>query len=139
MTERDTDLKSRLIVGYKRDGRACYDRQAKQELIAASLRPGVSVARLALDHGINANLLRKWIGKHQDLQQSQQPEQTALSPAFIPVVPVTGAVRSPGIYAELAVQLPNGVRLECAPMSSDQLSQLLGLLQALPCSASTRD
>lgn len=70
MTERDTDLKSRLIVGYKRDGRACYDRQAEQELIAASLRPGVSVARLALDHGINANLLRKWIGKHQDRQQS---------------------------------------------------------------------
>jgi len=28
------------------------------------LQPGVSVAKLALMHGINANLLRKWIGKH---------------------------------------------------------------------------
>lgn len=63
MTERVAELKSRLIVGHKRDGRACYDRQAKQELIAACLRPGVSVARLALDHGINANLLRTWIRK----------------------------------------------------------------------------
>lgn len=139
MTEHYTDLKSRLIVGHKRDGRACYDGQAKQELIAASLRPGVSVARLALDHGINANLLRKWIGKHQDRQQRQQPESTELSPAFIPVVPAAGAVRSPGIYPDLAVLLPNGVRLECAPMSSDQLSHLLRLLQALPCSASIRD
>ena len=42
----------------------CYDRQAKRELIEASLQPGVSVAKLALMHGINANLLRKWIGKH---------------------------------------------------------------------------
>jgi transposase-like protein len=30
-------------------------------LIEAALRPGVSVARMAQEHGINANLLRKWI------------------------------------------------------------------------------
>lgn len=65
MTEQITELKERLVVGSKRDGRNCYDPQAKRELIEASLQPGVSVAKLALTHGINANLLRKWIGKHQ--------------------------------------------------------------------------
>jgi transposase len=30
-------------------------------MIEACLRPGVSVARVALKHGINANLLRTWI------------------------------------------------------------------------------
>ena len=33
-------------------------------LVEAALRPGVSVARLALEHGVNANLLRKWITKY---------------------------------------------------------------------------
>lgn len=33
-------------------------------LIEAALRPGASVARLAQEHGINANLLRKWITKY---------------------------------------------------------------------------
>ncbi len=32
-------------------------------MVEAALRPGVSVARLAQERGINANLLRKWITK----------------------------------------------------------------------------
>ena len=141
MTERVAELKSRLIVGHKRDGRACYDRQAKQELIAAGLRPGVSVARLALEHGINANLLRTWIRKHLDrqdlLHHSGMP--TVAPSAFVPVVPVAMGSRSRGACSELAVRLPNGVRVECASLGADQLSQLLQLLHALPCSASTPD
>jgi transposase len=34
-----------------------YDAQAKQELIDACRRPGISMAKLARDCGINANLL----------------------------------------------------------------------------------
>ena len=66
MTERMTELKQRLVVSRKRDGRCCYDPQAKRELIEACFLPGVSVAKLALAHGINANLLRTWMSKHQD-------------------------------------------------------------------------
>jgi transposase len=62
MTEHSNDLKSRLVTGFERDGRRrCFDPQAKLELVQACMQPGVSVARLALDHGVNANLLRKWI------------------------------------------------------------------------------
>ena len=141
MSEHVAELKRRLIVGHKRDGRACYDWQAKQELIAAGLRPGVSVARLALEHGINANLLRTWIRKHLDrqdlLHHSGMP--TVAPSAFVPVVPVAMGSRSRGACSELAVRLPNGVRVECASLGADQLSQLLQLLHALPCSASTPD
>ena len=48
MTEQIVELKQRLVVGRKRDGRNCYDAQAKRELIEACLRSGVSVAKLAL-------------------------------------------------------------------------------------------
>ncbi|WP_395832423.1 transposase, partial [Elstera sp.] len=34
---------------------------SKARLVAACLEAGVSVSRLALEHGVNANLLRKWI------------------------------------------------------------------------------
>ena len=60
MTEQISELKQRLVVGRKQDGRSCYDPQAKRELIEAGLQPGVSVAKLALAHGINANQLHKW-------------------------------------------------------------------------------
>jgi transposase-like protein len=65
MTEKPTELSKRLVVGHKRDGRSCYDKEAKRELIETCFLPSVSVAKLALAHGINANLLRTWMTKHQ--------------------------------------------------------------------------
>ncbi|WP_274616249.1 transposase, partial [Escherichia coli] len=32
----------------------------KQQLVAASCEPGISISKLALENGINANLLFKW-------------------------------------------------------------------------------
>ena len=75
MTEHKAELSRALVVGHKRDGRCRYDPAAKRELIEAALRPGVSVAGLALRHGINANLLRTW------MRQYQQRETGATSVA----------------------------------------------------------
>jgi transposase len=57
-----------LIVRKKRDGRCVYSREGKRALVEACLRPGVSVARIALLHGVNANVLRKWITHHHQWQ-----------------------------------------------------------------------
>lgn len=46
---------SERVVKRLRDGRRWFDPDAKRELIAASLHPGVSVAGLAPEHGVNAN------------------------------------------------------------------------------------
>jgi transposase len=61
MSERAVELVANLVRSHKVDGRRSYDRQAKTELIRRCLEPGVSVAGAALAHGLNANLLRKWI------------------------------------------------------------------------------
>ena len=61
MSERVIDVVPGLVRGHKRDGRCIYDRRAKQELVRRCQQPGVSVAATALAHGLNANLLRKWI------------------------------------------------------------------------------
>jgi transposase-like protein len=135
MTERETEQLKQLVVGRKRDGRNCYDPAAKRELIESSMRPGVSVARIALDHGINANLLRTWIRKYQrqqDLGVGMKP--VAVRPAFVPVVPARAAAKSGP--QRLVAQLPNGVRLEIESMGPDDLAAMLRQLSALPCSDS---
>jgi transposase len=106
-------------------------------LIEASLQPGVSVAGLALRYGINANLLRTWIRKHQEPREAGgHPAVAAPLPAFIPVLPTKPLARAelPG----LAVQLPNGVKLEFAQVEAEGLATLLQQLHALPCSGSMR-
>jgi transposase-like protein len=50
-----------LIAGHKEDGRTVYRREAKRRLVAAASAPGASVARLAREHGLNANQLHGWI------------------------------------------------------------------------------
>lgn len=137
MAEQITELKQRLVVSRKQDGRCCYDPQAKRELIEACLQPGVSVAKLALAHGINANLLRTWMTKHQrqSLDGGSLQRSAAAPTPFIPVVTVS-AHHSPISLPELVARLPNGVRLECSSLSADQLAHVLRLLSTLPCSES---
>jgi transposase len=65
MTEQYAELRGRLVVGRKSDGRGVYDESAKRELIVACLKQGVSVARMAMEHGVNTNLLRTWIAAYQ--------------------------------------------------------------------------
>jgi transposase len=91
MTERSNDLKSRLVTGFERDGRRRrFDPQAKLELVQACMQPGVSVARMALDHAVNANLLRKWIRDYERERSGAAASKAIESqaPAFVPVVQI---------------------------------------------------
>jgi transposase len=47
-----------------RNGKRVYVHEFKVSLVRRCQQPGVSVSAVALEHGINANLLRKWIDKH---------------------------------------------------------------------------
>ncbi|WP_439652268.1 transposase [Neorhizobium galegae] len=44
-----------------RGGKREFDPASKARLLEACLIPGVSISKLALENGINANLLRTWI------------------------------------------------------------------------------
>lgn len=66
MSAGGSDLRERLVAGFERGGRRRrFDPQAKCELVQACLQPGVSVARMALDHGLSANLLCKRISDYE--------------------------------------------------------------------------
>ena len=97
----NSEVLSGLVVGRMRDGRCRYDPQVKQKLVGQCMLPGVSVARMAMQHGVNANLLRAWISKWKTKSQSSQAitKQRAVCeiaaqdvPAFVPVQVQAGAV-----------------------------------------------
>ncbi len=81
-----------------RNGKRVYVQQFKLALVRRCLEPGVSVSAVALQHGINANLLRKWIDKHRDeagvrgapalLPVTIEPSETASAAAAPMVAPV---------------------------------------------------
>ena len=150
MADEDQKLRVRLVG---RNGRRRYEAASKERLVAACLEPGVSVSRLALDHGVNANLLRKWIKKNR-AARSLPPSPPS---AFIPVrleetaeralsrqgsmatvdLPATcdeaGGSEPRGIPAlscptKVSASLPNGVTLalECGDM--DALTAVIGAL-----------
>ena len=52
--------------------------QFKAELVAACAQPGVSIAALAGQHGMNANVLHRWLKEH---QRSGHHQLAAHSPA----------------------------------------------------------
>ena len=88
MTEHSIDVIPNLICGHKRDGRCVYNPAAKRELVARCLEPGVSLARLAMAHGVNANLLRKWVMQHAGSSSAQRRHSVGQRVASVPLLPV---------------------------------------------------
>jgi transposase len=152
MADEISDLKDRLVAAVERGGRRRrFDVQAKRELVQACLQPGISVARMALDHGLNANLLRRWISEYERQQSGAAKTQAVRSDAsaFVPVVQIGGAQavvpdahrRPARIAAEhaphclpspsrLVAELPNGVtlKLECDGQDASLLSTMIETL-----------
>ncbi|WP_045024482.1 IS66-like element accessory protein TnpA [Rhizobium nepotum] len=112
MEEDEQRLRVRLVGS---DGRRRYDPASVDRLVAACLEPGVSVSRLALEHGVNVNLLRKWI------QKARQVSPAPAALAFVPVqvgpdqsLPVQRSsldksIKRLSCAARLSASLPNGV------------------------------
>jgi transposase len=66
-----------------RKGRPNYPAEFKQRLAKAACEPGVSVSQLALQHGINANMLFKW---RRDLRAGLLNESGSQAAHLLPVV-----------------------------------------------------
>lgn len=59
--------------------------ELKRELVARSLQPGASVAAIAMEAGINANLLFTWRRAHLDAMASQTLKASGTAPVLLPV------------------------------------------------------
>jgi transposase len=125
MSEHAIDVVPNLIVGHKSDGRCVYDREAKQELVRRCQQPGVSVARMALAHGLNANLLRKWIAMATRRGGRVRKSAPALLPVTTIAEPVSSARPSDGYFE---VVLPSGSVRVHGRVSADALRVVIDCL-----------
>ncbi len=98
--------------------RRTYAQQFKREVVAQCLLPGASVSAIALGHGINANVIRKWLprpnpGTSTSLATMRPVRIEAAAAAVTPkpgMDPIVAAERAP-IELSLAgatVRLPAG-------------------------------
>jgi len=92
------------LMGRKRRRR--HSAAFKMTVVEECMRPGVSMAAVALAHGLNANMLRKWVldAQHAEprVPEAQVPEEERplQSPAFIPL-----ALTAPTVDGEIRIEL----------------------------------
>ena len=73
----------------------------KARVVAACRKPGVSIAAVALDHRLNANLLRRWV-----VTAERTQEEAPITP---PAVPAASALPASAAFVPVAVQRPAAV------------------------------
>lgn len=91
--------------GAWRGRRGTYVRRTpelKQAIVDACLEPGASVAGIALAHGVNANLVRKWIAK------SQAADKPRTDTSWLSVLPEAASMppREATALGEIEIELP---------------------------------
>jgi transposase-like protein len=79
--------------------RHSYSKSFKAQVIQECAQPDASIASVALSHGLNANLVHKWI-------RLQSQKSVALQPAFIPLTLRSPASRSDITLATICLEIP---------------------------------
>jgi transposase len=107
MSEKSVDVVAGLVTKQGSNGRRTYSVAAKRALAELCSRPGVSVARMALRHGVNANLLRRWVMQYADVKPSGTQEAVPRTPAAA-LLPVTRSMPSstrPAISSDSCIEI----------------------------------
>ena len=96
-----------------RRGRLNYDAEFKQQVAEASCEAGVSIARLALKHGLNANMVHKWRRQYLAKVAAAAAKDQPVAAQFLPVTlaPVaTAGLQQPVRVASTRVAKPESLR-----------------------------
>jgi transposase len=89
MSEKSADVVDGFVLRQGVNGRRTYSVSGKRALAELCRRPGVSVARMAMAHGVNANLLRRWMVRYSDakvplLEAAPRVASAVLVPVSVP-------------------------------------------------------
>jgi transposase len=82
----------------KPGSRRRHSPELKRQVLAESAAPGASVAKVAMTHGLNANLVHKW-------RRQAQASGGSVAAAFVPVAVAAPTVMSePAPFVDLELQ-----------------------------------
>lgn len=96
----------------------------KTQIISACQQPGVSVSRIALDHGLNANMVRRWIRESERTDSSNLPAFVPLLPAALPQTQSSGA-------GCIRIEIPRAGGPVVVEWPADRAHQCIALLREL--------
>ena len=93
--------------------RRTHSTEFKTKVVASCRKPGVSIAAVALDYRLNANLVRRWVVADEQASSAKLIDTTIASPAslsienraFIPIQMERSAVTPP---QEITIELRRG-------------------------------
>jgi transposase-like protein len=115
-------------VGDGRRRRRKHSTEFKAQVVAACRQPGISMAAVAMAHGVNANLLRRWVidaeqrasANGNSLQAVASGAAPSSTPAFV-ALPLAPSAAAADIRIELrrgataiTVTWPSSAAAECA-------------------------
>lgn len=133
MANESTQSSKAVIKRRRADGRAVYEFESKLAIVRAATMPGASVAKVSLEHGVNANLVRKWIVKHgRQAADTAQPTATML-PVVIdqaqPVAKATTPRRRDGAgHYPIEIDLAGATLRLYGPIERSMLRELIEVL-----------
>ena len=118
---------STLSVTRPYQKRRRHTQEFKARIVATCHEPGASVSRIALDNGLNANLVRRWISA------SRRTDNTLTSvPAFVPVnLPVPSAAAHSNRRSSIRIEIPHVGGAVVVEWPAEQAHQCTALLRDL--------
>ncbi len=99
----------------ERPRRREYSAEFKTSVLQQSRRPGASLAGVALAHGINPNMVHRWLREErQRLELAElQRGAAAFLPVQLPQVPVTQSIPVPRVVPPIdPSEVGQGIRIE---------------------------
>lgn len=90
------------MASEKRKARRRYDAGLKAQILGECDAPGASVAKVAMTHGINANVVHRW----RQLARKAGAAPTPVAPAFVPIA--LPAPAQAGRACDVRVELRRG-------------------------------
>ena len=108
-----------------------HSEEFRARVVAACRQPGASVAALALAHGLNANLVRRWI--KQSTERLPVTRRSMVNPVVEALTVVPVAIESAEGRSEEAVRIDirrSGLAVQLA-WPATRVAELTGLLKDL--------
>jgi transposase len=127
--------------------RRVHSPEFKSQILSECRQPGASVSAVSIAHGLNTNVVRKWLTGHNLKRMSPAAPAPALSTAtaapglqFVPVeLPQLEHLAAPGAaQPDIRIELQRGglhVKLQCASNAAAQYAAQLRALADALCAA----
>jgi len=105
MSDKSTEVVTGLVTREGSNGRRTYSVAAKRALAELCRGPGVSVAALALQHRINANLLRRWVSEYCHVKPVGTRGAAPSAAALLPVTTPMPSSSRPSISSDSCIEI----------------------------------